>query len=228
MRKLPNKTRSGKEIKYNAKSELRNRKRASVKVQSRAARGNAKARRWQIIRHRCPGSRNCIPWATGAGIVVVDKRATFLDKPPENIACTELSLAEVYGTLCAHLLLRFSSLPLTNERRVQPSAFTADRIRILFYPDEGRKKLETEGLRGHRRKMSFQQSGGRFLRDGRNRTCQVYISEAHGSESERSGEAENKCGGTERRQEKRTKNNNNKETAPAERSKEIPLLPFDR
>lgn len=53
----------------------------------------------------------------------------------------------------------------------------------------------------------------------------MYISEAHGSESKRSGEAENKCGGTEKRQERRVKNKN-KEIAPAGRSKEIPLLSY--
>lgn len=54
----------------------------------------------------------------------------------------------------------------------------------------------------------------------------MYISEAHGSESKRSGEAENKCGGTEKRQERRIKNKNKREIAPAGRSKEIPLLSY--
>lgn len=67
-----------------------------------------------------------------------------------------------------------------SDRACSPSA-----VRIL--PVEGGKAQE----RAYRRKMSPQQSGGRFPRDERNRTCQGF---AHGGESERDGEAENKRG----------------------------------
>lgn len=153
-------------------------------MRSRAAVSNAKARR-----NYSPPALEIV-FLSGVAIVVVDKRATFLDKPRESIASAcrygyptyPLLLSASASdslTLSPSLSLKFlrSSPRLADETRVRPSVFTAGRMNP---PPWRREKPDNGVRRAYQRKMSPQQSGGRFPRDGRNRTCQRF---AHGGES---------------------------------------------
>lgn len=136
----------------------------------------------EIIRHRCPNSRNCIP--ERSAIVVIDKRATFLDKPRENIvfACR-------YGHPIYDRLLRFSGRFYSRRAKyASDRACSSPTVRILFLEDGKARKRRTSRTPAEDVFSAIRRS----FSARRTKSDLPSVRFAHGSESERSGEAENK------------------------------------
>lgn len=135
-----------------------------------------------IIRHRCPDSRNCIP--ERPAIVVVDKRATFLDKPRENIA-----FACRYGYPIYARLLRFSGRFYSRRTKyASDRACSSPAVRILFLEDGKARKRRAPRTPAEDVFSAIRRS----FSARRTKSDLPSVRFAHGGESERSREAENK------------------------------------
>lgn len=158
-----------------------------------------------IIRHQCPDSRNCIP--ERPAIVVVDKRATFLDKPQENIA-----FACRYGYPIYARLLRFSGRFYSRRTKyASDRACSSPAVRILFLEDEKARKRRTPRTPAEDVFSAIRRS----FSARRTKSDLPNVLFAHGGESERSRKAENK----QREKKRRKKTEKNGKTARGEKQR---------